>query len=109
VRQELARANLSSSEQNQVQCLELLGEGTYGKVRTRGLAETTVLLFNKSRCVLLCLYLLQLLAMWCVLGYCMCGWGAAGGGHVRQGETFLYRDMTVCVPVQCGAGNALRC
>jgi predicted Ser/Thr protein kinase len=32
VRQELARTNLSSSEQNQVQCLELLGEGTYGKV-----------------------------------------------------------------------------
>jgi hypothetical protein len=32
VRQELARANISSSEQNQVQCLELLGEGTYGKV-----------------------------------------------------------------------------
>lgn len=31
VRQELARSNIAT-EQNQVQCLELLGEGTYGKV-----------------------------------------------------------------------------
>jgi len=32
VRQELARANISSGQLTQVQCLELLGEGTYGKV-----------------------------------------------------------------------------
>eukprot|EP00878_Enallax_costatus_P026891 GHUV01028902.1.p1 GENE.GHUV01028902.1~~GHUV01028902.1.p1 ORF type:complete len:767 (+),score=239.67 GHUV01028902.1:298-2598(+) len=32
VRRELARANINTSEQNHIQCLELLGEGTYGKV-----------------------------------------------------------------------------
>jgi hypothetical protein len=32
VRQELARYNLNSSDSNTIQCLELLGEGTYGKV-----------------------------------------------------------------------------
>ncbi|KAF8066284.1 Gucy1b1 [Scenedesmus sp. PABB004] len=32
VRRELARANISTAEENHIQCLELLGEGTYGKV-----------------------------------------------------------------------------
>lgn len=32
VRRELARYNINSSEAGTIQCLELLGEGTYGKV-----------------------------------------------------------------------------
>lgn len=32
VRQELARYNINSSDSDTIQCLELLGEGTYGKV-----------------------------------------------------------------------------
>lgn len=32
VRRELARYNINSDEAGTIQCLELLGEGTYGKV-----------------------------------------------------------------------------
>lgn len=37
VRRELARYNINSDEAGTIQCLELLGEGTYGKVGGKGL------------------------------------------------------------------------